>query len=220
MQGRRAMNKAAFIFLVMLLLSTFSFAGKSSISALEPVIEVPMDEPYIADNHTGFYFGLGLTSLNLKNDISQEEFSAKGLSLQAGYQFNEYLAIESRYIRSMGDVKYDHGLTSNLNIDDYPTDFTNTAIYLKPMYSVEDLNLYALLGYGEVEFTSIPSGVGGADRAEDGFQWGVGASYDIADNLSIFVDYTRLYDDKGFDYLAQSSNIVSDVWTLGISYKF
>jgi opacity protein-like surface antigen len=86
------------------------------------------------------------------------------------------------------------------------------------MYPVGNFNLYALLGYGEVEITNIP--LGDVDRAEDGFQWGLGAGYQVNNEISVFIDYTQMYNDTGFDYRAVNSDILADAWTLGLSYKF
>ena len=184
-------------------------------------IEDPASVPTVTKD-SGFYFGLGFSSMNLDNDFSKEEFSATGAMLQAGYQFNSYLAVEGRYTLNVGDLDYDHGTTGNPDYSDYPGDFSNLAIYVKPMYSFDDLSLYALLGYGEVTLTDLPhpSTSGSVDRAEDGFQWGLGASYTFMDNVSVFVDYVKVYNDKGFDYRAQNADINSDLWTLGVSYGF
>jgi len=181
--------------------------------------------PVVVEPHTdtsAFYVGLGVSKMSLRNEFSDEEFSSLAVMLQIGYQINEYLAVEGRYTRNVGDLEYDHGKTANPNYDDYPADFSNMGIYLKPMYGADSFNVYALLGYGQTELTNIPlGGVGiSADRAESGFQWGLGASYDVTESTSLFVDYVRLYDDKGFDFRASNSDIVSDAWTLGVSYRF
>lgn len=211
------MKKSMISIMSVLALSSVSFAGGDITIAEEPEVIVPVE---IDESH--FYFGVGLSSMYLKNDLSDEEFSAKGVMLQAGYQYNNYIAIEGRYTMDVGDVEYDHGNTINPDFSDYPTDFSNVAIYLKPMYSIDNFTIYGLLGYGEVGLTNIPlGGVGiSADRAESGFQWGLGFDYQLGQNVSVFLDYVRMYDDIGFDKRAQNADIVADAWTLGISYKF
>ena len=195
----------------------YLFAGGDIVAVEEPVVVIPV----LVDD-SSFYVGMGFSALSLNNDRTNEEFSANGMMLQAGYQYNRYIAVEGRYTLHMGDVEYDNGSTSNPNYDDYPTDFTNAAIYLKPMYPIDDFSIYALLGYGEVELTNIPLGGPGigADRAESGFQWGLGGSYTFNENISGFVDYVRMYDGTGFNYRAMDADIVADAWTLGVSYKF
>ena len=202
--------------IVILILSELSFAGGNVMPVEKP------REVMTSVVNNGVYFGLGISAMQLNNDFSNEEFSATGVMFQTGYQFNQYLAIEGRYTMNVGNLDYDHGVTSNPDYSDYPGDFTNMAIYMKPMYAFSDLSVYVLLGYGEVTLTDLPhpNNSGSVDRAEDGFQWGLGASYTFIDNVSVFIDYVRVYDDKGFDYRAQKSDINSDLWTLGVSYKF
>jgi len=212
------MKKRNLSIIAALALSTSLYAGGDITPAVEPVI--PIIEETAPVNDSAFYVGLGLSLMSLEDDYTKEEFSAKGVTLQAGYQYNEYLALEGRFTRDVGDVDYDHGSIANggLNIDDYPTDFSNIGLYIKPMYTVDDFTAYALLGYGEVELTNIPQG--DEDRTEAGFQWGLGASYLVFDNISIFIDYLRMYDDKGFDGRATNRDVLVDAWTLGVTYKF
>ena len=202
--------------ILILILSELSFAGGDVVPVEESATVVSVAES------NGVYLGLGVSSMSLDNDLSDEEFSATGIMLQAGYQFNQYFTIEGRYTMNVGDLDYDHGITNNPNYSDYPGDFTNLAVYLKPMYAFSDLSIYALLGYGEVTLTDLPhpNNPGSVDRAESGFQWGLGAAYTFMENVSFFVDYVRVYDDEGFDFRAQNANISSDLWTLGVSYRF
>lgn len=203
----------------MLTLSTLAFAG-GNIEPAQVQIEVP--EEVITTKNPNFYLGLGISNLKLENDFTNESFKAKAITLQAGYQYNSYLAIETRYTHHVGDVEYDHGsdhrVNEGVNIEDYPTDFSNIGIYLKPQYKVNDFSLYALLGYGEVKLTNIP--LSGVDRAEDGFQWGLELAYDVTEHISMYVDYLNMYDDKGFNYRAINQDIKVDAFTLGITYTF
>jgi len=209
-------KKRVVLSVAMLLLSELSFAGGDVLPIEEPVVMESLT------NDSSLYFGLGVSAIKLNNDFSKEEFSSTAVTLQAGYQFNQYFAVEGRYTKNVSDLDYDHGNTYNPNYSDYPGDFSNVAVYLKPMYTFENLSVYVLLGYGEVTLTDLPhpSTPGSVDRAEDGFQWGLGASYTFMENISVFVDYVKLYDDKGFDYRAQKADIASDLWTLGVTYKF
>jgi len=199
-----------------LLLSQLVYGGGDIAPVSEPVAEV------VTVDDSGVYLGLGMSYMALKNDFSKEEFSSKGVMFQAGYQFNKYVAVEGRYTKNVGNLEYDHGISMNPDYSDYPGDFSNVAVYVKPMYAFDDFSVYALLGYGEVTLTDLPhpSTAGSVDRAEDGFQWGLGASYTFMDNVSVFVDYVKVYDDKGFDYRAQKADIDSELWTLGVSYRF
>ena len=206
----------------MLTLSTFAFA----VGHIQPIEvqatpqEKQEQSPVL--NSSDFYLGVGVSALKLKNDFTKESFKAKALILQAGYNYNAYLALEGRYTHHVGDVAYDHGsdhrVNEGVNIKNYPTDFTNIALYLKPQYKVDDFKAYALLGYGEVKLTNIPQN--SVDRAEAGFQWGVGVAYDFSKNISLFLDYTTMYEGKGFDYIAVNRNIKADAITFGMTYTF
>ena len=184
------------------------YAGSKDVSeAVSPVISV---------DNSGLYIGLGTGWMQLKDDFTKEYFETQPLLLQVGYQFHAYFAIEGRYLRDAGKVTYEKGITSNPNDDDFPTTFRNKALYLKPMYPMGDYTLYALLGYGEVSLCDIL----GADRAEKGFQWGVGISYDLSAHIKLFVDYTSLYEGHGFDGRAKVRNTHVDLVIAGASYVF
>lgn len=202
------MKKNILSLVSILLLSNVLYAG-GDIAPVEPVVEAPV----VMDN-SAFYLGLGFGTASVNNDFTNEEISSYTVMLQAGYHYNEYIALEGRY--SFGfDTDYDPGTTSSL-ANDYDGDFSNWGLYVKPMYPLGDFTLYALLGYGGVMLDDLAGG----DAYESGFQWGLGAGYAFTENISIFVDYVSLYDDTGFDYRAQLHDIDSDTWTLGVSYTF
>ncbi len=197
------------------LLASGCYAGGDKMIVEESAIVIPE----VITDDSAFYLGLGVSGMSLRDDFTDEEFSATGVMLQAGYKFNNYFALEGRYTVSVSDVEYEQGSTTNPHYDAYPTDFSNMGIYLKSMYPIGDFTPYILLGYGEVELTNIPL-INSADRAESGFQWGLGAGYNITENIIASLDYVRLYDDVGFDYRAINEDVVSDLWTLSVSYKF
>jgi len=210
--------KNSFLSLVTIVaLSSLSFAG-GDIAPIESEIEpIPTE---VSIDESAFYLGLGASTMGLYNDLSDEEFTSTGMMVQVGYQYNRYLALEARYTANVADVEYDHGTSKNANIADYPADFTNMGIYIKPIYPIGAFSLYALLGYGEVTLTNVPLGSMSADRGEDGFQWGIGASYQITDSLDIFADYTTVYDDQGFNYRGTNADVNGDLVTIGLSYRF
>jgi len=192
-----------------LALSGLSYAGGDIAPVEEPVIAAPV----IIDN-SAFYLGLGFGKVYVNDDYTAEEISSNTVMLQAGYQYNEYVAVEGRYTFGF-NTDYDPGTTGN-SPDDYDDDFSSWGIYVKPMYPIGDFSIYALLGYGGVMLENLEQG----DAYESGFQWGLGASYAFTEQISGFVDYVSLYDDTGFDYRAQLRNVDSDTWTVGVSYKF
>ena len=201
------MRKITLSLISIAVLSGVSYAGGD----IEPV-EVPVVTPVI--DNSAFYLGIGIGDATVNNDTTSEEFSSTMIMLQAGYQYNEYVAVEGRYSFGLS-TDYDMGTTYGFP-GGYDGDISSWGLYVKPMYPIGDFSIYALLGYGGVMLSEI----NGGDAYESGFQWGLGAGYAISDNISVFVDYVSLYDDTGFDYSAQLDDIDSDTWTFGMSYKF
>ncbi len=205
------MKKSLLSFVSIMALNGLAYAGGDMVTAGEPVIEIPE----IVVDDSGFYGGFGFGEVRVNDDQTSEEISATTMTLQAGYQYNAYLALEGRYAFNLGSSDYDAGVFSGLDID-YDGDVYSWGIYVKPMYSFDMFTLYGLLGYGEI----ILEDLDGGDSTEDGLQWGFGASYAFTEQASLFVDYVSLYDDKGFDNRAINDNIKADTWTVGVSYKF
>ncbi len=197
-----------------LLLSSLALAGGDKNVAEVKTIEIPCETPF---NH--FYIGLGLSGINFADDNTEETLQSLGATLKVGYQYNEYIALEARYSQSVGDVAYDKGtILVGTNISNYPTDSQNIALHIRPSYSLGDFTLYGLLGYGMLTYTDLPTGT--SDKTESGFQWGIGLEYLITDNISIFIDYTALYNGTGFDGHIPTSDARSSMGTVGLAYHF
>ena len=129
------------------------------------------------------------------------------MTLLAGYNFNEYIAVEGRFSQTLGDLSVDNGPDSG--------DLSNVALYVKPQYMLANqFTLYGLLGYGQVTFDNTLS-----DLSEEGFQYGAGISMMATDDIGFYVDYTRLYDDDSFDTLI-SKDITVDAVNVGVHYNF
>ena len=200
------MKKKMLSLVTVLALSGSVFAGGDIAPIVEPVV--------IEEDNSAFYIGLGLGQLSLNDDTTSEEISHTAVMLQAGYQYNEYIALEGRYTFGF-NKDYNVGNTGNVE-SDFNDNSSAWGIYLKPMYPIGDFSIYALLGYGGLLIDSLEQG----DAYESGFQWGLGAQYAITDSIIVFADYVKLYDDTGFDYRAQLDDVNADSWTLGVSYKF
>ena len=138
---------------------------------------------------------------------------------QIGYEFNPYIAIEGRYTMSAGDISVSDNL-GRFEDQDIDADISNLAIYVKPMYPIGDFTLYGLLGYGQVTVDIDDESID-----DSGFQWGLGASYAFSDNLAIFADYTKWYDDDFYDedgFMGANTTESADLdaITFGLTYKF
>jgi len=97
-------------------------------------------------------------------------------------------------------------------------DFSKTSsysIFLKPKYSFEkDFNAYLLLGMGQV---IIDGKSEGTLLDETSFQWGLGLNYQLANNLTTFIDYTSLIQDSDAKVYNKLSN---DAINIGLTYHF
>jgi opacity protein-like surface antigen len=190
-------------------MSSLGFAGgdfQEVEPAIAPVIEVEVEEA-----EKNFYVGLGFEALSTGTgsmdffDNNAERDRTGNLLGLVGYQFNPYIALEGRYATYIFDE-------DSINSDTW-------GVYLKPQYPVnEDLKLYALLGFGGMTV----DGVDGLniDVDDTGFQWGLGASHVVAEDIALFLDYTSIANDMGGTWLGTAADVSSDALTLGVTYSF
>ena len=179
------MKKITLSLVSVLALSGFAMAG-GDIMPVEPMA----DEPVV--DSSAFYVGIGYGYFNQSIDdiavpgATNVELDTNSIFLQAGYQYNQYVAVEGRYWFGISDISQDGGQQPG----DHSGDLNTWGIYVKPMYPVaENVDIYALLGYAD---TSVEYDTG-EYWDTDGFSWGIGAQYGITENILIFADY-----DKGF----------------------
>jgi opacity protein-like surface antigen len=203
------MNTIKLSTVALLLTSTFALAGGDFI-AVEPVIETP--EVVVAPEKTGFYAGLAYSCMQFNSDTPDEEVMGNGISVQAGYNFNQFIGVEARYTTSLGDPTYTKW---NQEKDIDGGALSNIAIYLKPQYSFGLVGVYGLLGYGQA---TLDNGDDTIDEA--GLQYGAGITASVNESVEVFVDYRRLYDDTGFDAEYRNSDVALNSWSIGANYKF
>ena len=220
------MKKFTLSMAAVMAMSTFAIAG-GDIKEVEPAVAPVMEVAVVDDS--SFYVGLGYSYMNWNGEGSEYgdelaiapilvpyeyDVSGNALTVLAGYNFNKYIAVEGRYSLTLGDLT----MEEDGDEEDIDADMSNIALYLKPMYPMGGLTLYGLLGYGQLTIEAED----GDELSESVFQWGLGASYAINDNVGVFVDYTRLYDDTGFDGESEfaDEDIVVDSITVGVTYTF
>lgn len=177
---------------------------------------------------SSYYAGIAYGAVNTEAGAS-DSFEAVDIAidhdtlmLQAGYKINAYMAVEGRYWTAVRDADAsasytDFGNSSN-NISESGSlndDSDAWGIYMKPMYPVtSELTAYGLLGYGNVELE-----IEGISTDDDGFQWGLGALYNVNDNVAVFIDYVSMYDETD-NYYGVSADTTVDSWNFGLTYRF
>ena len=208
------------LFITSVLCSTLLFAqGSKGINKSEKLgddgkpLKVKTRDGYMPNIVTpeyaksGIYGGLGLASTNLKakSTTFSKNQNMLSLSLLAGYNFNEYLAAESRASVSIANE-------NSINVK-------SLALYLKPQYAVYDgLNIYSLLGFGRFSAESALSSA--TDAHKTSLQLGFGADYKLPNNFKLFADYTFMGKDSKAQYKNSPASIKSGAFMSGITYDF
>ena len=142
--------------------------GKAVAAAASPVIPIETIDP------SPWYLGAGivwakLSGCDLQPGCTYED-TTYGAMVRGGYEYNEYVGIEARYIRTFLDEGPQGG-----------TPLAHAGIFLKPQYPVsERVNLYGLLGYGYTENLGNGARLDYFDNGW-GFSAGAGIEYDLSD---------------------------------------
>jgi len=185
---------------------------------IEEVVEVPpVEEKKISAN--GFYAGLGIAASRYKTNCSKScakggEDKTLGIVARAGYDFNKYIGIEARGIRT--NIKDDGGAVKH------------AGIFVKPMLPVGDkTNIYGLVGFAKTttqgslqrtnaEALALGAGVEvdlSADSPKNGrYNREFDGQGDQEKGVGLFIDYERMVVKSGAPDL--------DALSAGITYDF
>ncbi|HIP61185.1 MAG TPA: porin family protein, partial [Sulfurovum sp.] len=203
-KGTKMKSAITRVALSSLLLGSILMAGKNVVPVDTPVAPVA----YI--NPLPIYVGLGLLWSGTSRDCAcQDESRLKdttyGGIIRVGYDFNPYIGIEARALKSSMDSDF--------------AETTHYGIFLKPQYHITDaLNVYGLIGYGKTKVDCVAP-EHGIDRGlvdVNGLSLGIGLEYDISSDeaegayargfdgkgdqekgLGVWVDYQNLLHDEG-----------------------
>ncbi len=195
------MKKSVLFLLSTAVLSTILYAGgKGVVQAESPVTPIETVDP------SSWYLGAGLVWAKLSgcdiNPTCEYEDVTYGAMLRGGYEYNQYLGIEARYIRTFLDEGPYGG-----------TPLAHAGIFLKPQYPVsERVNLYGLLGYGYTENLGNGARLDYFDSGS-GFSAGLGMEYDLSDREGDREE-NALYDRKFDGYGDQGKG-----WSLFLDYQ-
>lgn len=207
------MKKVFFSLIAATALSSSLFAGKNVAPAPIPPLPVPEKPAPVTLPPLGLYIGGGLTyaksDCQCDTDVKfsdgttsrVRESKSYGVNLRAGYDFNEYIAVEGRYLYTPWGDK-------DRTLKHY-------GIYLKPTAPVTDnMDIYALIGYGKTECETLSD-------SYKGLAWGVGTEYVFGkndngtkDGWGVYAEYSRPLKVSG------DKNIKTDVVTGGVAYHF
>lgn len=216
------MKKFNLSLVAVLAMSTFAVAGGDIAPVEEPVVVVP--EVVETGN---FYLGLAYSYIDASVDYTDDlyrPFDSKNsldynsIMVQAGYKFNDYVAVEGRYFATISDGEIEINDVDFGEVDG--VDFDAWGLYVKPMYPVTDaFDIYALLGVANTNLNyNDPLAQVSRKVDETTFSWGLGASYEF-DAVAVFVDYTSLYNDDTTDANGKYDTTV-DAWSFGVTYNF
>ena len=175
-------------------ISSVSYAGGDIMPTVVPIEPVPVKQ--LA---TPVYLGVGFVAGRYLE--SNYEDVTYGAMIRAGYEFNQYIGLEARYLATF----WDEG-------DLYGQELEHVGLYVKPMLSLGDnFNMYGLLGYGWTQTNT--SGLLNGAIDDNGFSAGAGLEYDLSDKRD---DYDRnTYYPEGFDGQADQER----GWGLFVDYQ-
>ncbi|MEA3455983.1 MAG: outer membrane beta-barrel protein [Campylobacterota bacterium] len=196
-------------------LSLVSIIALSSISFAEGDVVSPMSWGEVENP---FYGGIALAATSTRGSNADLSFFSEkdgqdrlgNLTLNAGYDFNQFVAVEARY-------------TTDISNEDI-VEMSGWSLFVKPQYPVsEDFTIYALLGFGGVTVDGIHP-IRPVHVDDNSFQWGLGISYSLKNaidyNIEIYADYTSLAKDMDGVYWNGDLQTSVDALTVGVAYRF
>ena len=189
----------------LLLLTTHNYAGGKMVAPVETEA-IP-----VSGDISSWYLGLGTVAAKFHgcgNGCNYEDLTY-GTMLRGGYDFNEYIGIEARGIRTFLDKGPFGGVP-----------LQHIGLYVKPQYSIsERFNIYGLAGYGYTENLGNGARLNYFDN-DHGLSAGLGLEYDLSfaaheeqgKGWSLFADSQRL--------LIKSDVPDMDIISIGAKYNF
>ena len=147
----------------------------------------------------GWYLGLGYSFMGV--DLPNgDDIESNAVTMVGGYNMHQNVAIEGRYTFSAGDPSYNinipyDGISGSFDLPD--SSMSNFVLFVKPNYTIDALNIYGLIGYGQSEIDRYDSRGLTSELSIDGFQYGAGLSYTFVPHWSVSVEYASMFDSDG-----------------------
>lgn len=171
-------------------------------------------------NVENFYVGGQYNKTTLKEKESGFSGSVDfgSLTALAGYQFNDYLAVEARLGTGVKDKSSnDDGYKESLGVG------LQTMLLAKAHYNLSDeFALFAVAGYSKTEIEYKESEPGFSFSETDslnGLALGIGGEFKFANNFGVHLEYIML-PDKTFREDGYSLKFEANNLSLGVNYYF
>ncbi|NRQ41730.1 porin family protein [Rheinheimera sp. YQF-2] len=174
---------------------------------------------YAQAQDSGFYLGghYGQHKVELESDFADTDLKFGVAGVSAGYQLNQFLALEARYAEGIEDEDIIDGSDSaKFEIDRHMALMARGSIPLGERFS-----LFATAGYGETRYAltyNIPGLTGSETSTEKGVIYGAGAAFNLTEQLSLVADYTILPELEDKDDGLFESDV--SLMTVGLNYRF
>lgn len=162
--------------------------------------------------HEGFYAGTSYQAANFKVKDAEGKLKAHTLNIVAGYDFNEYLAVEGRF--GVPTSKETHN-----GVDAKPK--TSYALFGKGTLPLTDMfSVYAVAGYGKSPFQFEAKGQKlKADKAS--LQYAAGVEVNFTPQIAMTAEYGMYgYGKKSLPLNLGEVKYDTTGFNLGIKYKF
>lgn len=172
---------------------------------------VLLASPALADNHRGFYAGIGAGVVTGKARTPYEDAEMPVVEFSAGYKYNGLLGVEARLgagLKDDRDGSSDYFLAeqeANAQLSEIERAVSSfTALYYRPEVTNEVARLYGLIGHAELD-TEVTRWQGNdatqADESFSGASYGLGAGWFINKRLNFNIEYRQLVktDDQRFE---------------------
>ena len=144
------------------------------------------------------YAGVNYFFANYEDDYDIEADSGVA-GIKLGVDINDYIGIEMRVGVGVDDDTIDVlGVDVKVEVDHA------YGLYVRPKFRQEQVQVYGLLGFTEIEYEVSVFGLSIEDDETD-FSFGAGLEYFFNDNVSVSVEYMQLLDKD--DYEVESYNI-------------
>ncbi|OAN12985.1 hypothetical protein A3K86_15045 [Photobacterium jeanii] len=194
-----------------------------------------------AQANEGMYLGANYQFNKITTSELNEVFKndTKTLNLVAGYDFNEFFAVEGNLGLGMGSnsESFDTGVIKateqqNLHLKGKTGNKQGMSygIYAVGKLPVHDMfGLYAKVGYSNMNYESSfeakdalsNEGFKATEKTDiGGLSYAIGAEFNVMPELAITAEYTGLGESKEYDLYFKKLNFQASAFNIGMKYKF